>query len=97
MNLPLRIPALSLALATLMTATSGLAAIAADYSMSDQHADITALCGTKPISIALVDGFGADTWRKITRAEFQDEVAKCPNVEQVLYFGFPGRPAEVQL
>jgi ribose transport system substrate-binding protein len=35
--------------------------------------------------IALVDGFGGDTWRKITRAEFEDELHKCPNVIEIKY------------
>lgn len=46
----------------------------------DQGADITPLCGTDPIRVALVDGWGGDTWRKITFAELQDEASKCANV-----------------
>ncbi|MDO8307504.1 MAG: substrate-binding domain-containing protein [Actinomycetota bacterium] len=47
--------------------------------------DITSLCGDKPMVVALADGFGGNSWRKITRAEFEDEAAKCPNITQVLY------------
>lgn len=47
--------------------------------------DITAVCGTEPITVALADGFGGNSWRKITRAEMEDEAAKCPNIEEVLY------------
>jgi ribose transport system substrate-binding protein len=45
--------------------------------------DITAVCGTEPITVALADGFGGNSWRRITRAEFEDEAAKCPNIETV--------------
>ena len=33
-------------------------------------------CGTKPIKVALADGWGGNYWRHITRAEFEDEAAK---------------------
>jgi ribose transport system substrate-binding protein len=39
------------------------------------------LCGHKDITIAQIDGFGANAWRKITRAELTDEVSACPNVK----------------
>jgi len=47
--------------------------------------DIASLCGTKPIKVALSDGFGGNSWRKITRAEFEAEAAKCPNITEVRY------------
>ncbi|MBT8154088.1 substrate-binding domain-containing protein [Epibacterium ulvae] len=51
----------------------------------DQGADIASMCGDKPMRVALIDGFGGDTWRKITRAEFEDELSKCDNVTEVRY------------
>ena len=42
-------------------------------------------CGTKSITISLSDGFGGNSWRRITRAEFENEAKKCPNVTKVLY------------
>ncbi len=48
-------------------------------------ADIKALCGTKPIKVALSDGFGGNSWRKITRRELELEAAKCPNITEVKY------------
>lgn len=48
-------------------------------------ADISSLCGDKPMVVALADGFGGNSWRKITRAEFEDEASKCPNITKVLY------------
>lgn len=44
-----------------------------------------AWCGTEEVSIALADGFGGNSWREITRAEFEDEASKCPNVTETVY------------
>ncbi|MCP2138616.1 ribose transport system substrate-binding protein [Rhizobium sp. SLBN-94] len=51
----------------------------------DQGADIRPLCGTNPIKIALIDGYGGDTWRKITLAELKDEASKCQNISDIQY------------
>jgi len=42
-------------------------------------------CGSKSITLALADGFGDNNWRRITKAEAQDEAAKCPSVSRFLY------------
>jgi len=47
--------------------------------------DISKYCGTKPIKVALSDGFGNNSWRKITRAEFENEAKKCPNITEIKY------------
>jgi len=47
--------------------------------------DISKFCGTKDITVALADGFGGNSWRKITRAIFEDEAAKCKNIKKVIY------------
>lgn len=72
-------------LSTAVAAASivGTAALAESHGgpvRVDQGADITPLCGTDPIRVALVDGWGGDTWRKITFAELQDEASKCANL-----------------
>lgn len=54
--------------------------------------DMSKFCGTKPIKVALSDGWGANGWRKITRAEFEDEAAKCPNITEVRYTNGEGNP-----
>ncbi|MGO4317871.1 substrate-binding domain-containing protein [Agrobacterium sp. MCAB5] len=71
--------------AALMVAATNSRSTAAEYAVSDKGADITPLCGTKPMKVALVDGVGSNTWRKIAVAEFKDELSKCPNVTDVLY------------
>lgn len=58
----------------------GSMALASETVRVDQGGDITQLCGSDPIRVALVDGWGGDTWRKITFAELQDEASKCPNL-----------------
>ncbi|GAA2228404.1 ABC transporter substrate-binding protein [Herbiconiux moechotypicola] len=47
--------------------------------------DISAFCGDDDLTVALADGFGGNSWRKITRAIFEEEAAKCPNITKVLY------------
>jgi ABC-type sugar transport system substrate-binding protein len=42
-------------------------------------------CGSKKITLALADGFGANNWRRITRAEAADEAKKCPSVTEYKY------------
>ncbi len=42
-------------------------------------------CGTKPIKVALSDGWGGNYWRHIQRAEFEDEASKCKNITEVRY------------
>ncbi|WP_272473547.1 substrate-binding domain-containing protein [Baekduia alba] len=67
------------------------AAIAASAG-PDGRPDITRFCGTKPLKVALVDGFGGNGWRKIVRAEYEDEAAKCSNIEKPLYVDANGDP-----
>jgi len=43
--------------------------------------DIAPFCGTEHIKVGMNDGFGGNSWRKITRAEAEDEASKCPNIE----------------
>jgi ribose transport system substrate-binding protein len=47
--------------------------------------DVAKFCGSKKIKVALADGFGGNSWRKTTRALFEAEAKKCPNITKVLY------------
>lgn len=47
--------------------------------------DISEFCGDQPIKVAFADGFGGNSWRKVTRAIFEAEAAKCENITEVLY------------
>jgi ribose transport system substrate-binding protein len=53
---------------------------------------IEQFCGSKPLKVALVDGFGGNGWRKIVRAEFEAEAAKCPNIQKPVYVDANGDP-----
>jgi len=46
---------------------------------------ISKFCGTKPLKVALSDGWGGNYWRHITRAEFEDEASKCKNITETRY------------
>ena len=72
----------------------GSPAMAADAKV-DIGADITKMCGTKPIRIGVADGYGGNTWRKIVLAEIKDEAAKCPNIKDVIYLDAAGDPQKL--
>jgi len=61
------------------------AAAAEGSVMMGKGADITSMCGSKPMVVGLSDGYGGDTWRRITQAEIQDELSRCPNVKKFIY------------
>lgn len=58
---------------------------AAQSTPANQQGEIAPLCGDKPMRIALVDGWGNNTWRNINKAEAEDELSACSNVEVFLY------------
>lgn len=83
----LRNPLAILAGATMLCAP-GLA-FAQDVQ-ADIGADITPMCGTEPVTVALTDGYGGNTWRLTSLAEFEDEASKCANIEEVIYMDAAG-------
>ena len=66
-----------LALGLVLAATGGSAAAAGKATPS--------WCGPKKITVALADGFAANNWRRITTAEAQDELKKCPSVTKFVH------------
>jgi ribose transport system substrate-binding protein len=46
---------------------------------------ISRYCGKRDLKVAFSDGWGGNYWRQITRAEFEDEASKCPNIKEVRY------------
>lgn len=42
-------------------------------------------CGPTKITVSLSDGFGGNSWRRVTRAEFENEAAKCPSITKTYY------------
>jgi ribose transport system substrate-binding protein len=86
-------------LKALLASTSLVVAFGASMAMADtiqvdKGGDISALCGDKPTRIALVDGYGGDTWRKITEAELRDEASKCANITEIAYAEAGGDPQQ---
>jgi ribose transport system substrate-binding protein len=70
----------------------GVSAKSAEFNLSPDKVgtpaemqDMSNFCGDKKIKVALADGYGANSWRKITRAEFESEAKKCPNITEVRY------------
>lgn len=71
-------------------------------ALKDQKVDITGtqsqiqpitnFCGTKPITVALADGFGGNAWRKTSRALFEADAAKCKNIKKVIYTDAQNNP-----
>ncbi|MZR13413.1 substrate-binding domain-containing protein [Maritimibacter sp. DP07] len=57
---------------------------------ADIGADIAPMCGDKPVTVALTDGFGGNTWRLTSLAEFRHEASKCANIEDVIYMDASG-------
>lgn len=44
-------------------------------------------CGTKPITLAVLDGFGINAWSQESYAAVRSEAAKCKNVTQIVSAG----------
>ncbi|MBI3526262.1 MAG: substrate-binding domain-containing protein [Betaproteobacteria bacterium] len=83
-NLPL--------MAMLLTTSSVSPAIASNdvsdpggVAVMGKGADISKMCGVKPMIVGLSDGYGGNTWRRTTLAEIQDELSACKNVEKFIY------------
>lgn len=68
-----------------ITASVSASAGAGSFVSSDKGADISTMCGTKPTVVALTDGYGNNTWRRIVEAELRDEAAKCKNITRIIY------------
>jgi ribose transport system substrate-binding protein len=54
------------------------------FSVAAQ-ADTPAWCGTKKASIALLDGFGGNSWREVASFTAKQEADKCPSVTNYYY------------
>src|SRR5437763_3458115 len=46
-----------------------------------------AFCGAKPITLAVLDGFGVNAWSQESFAAVRSEAAKCKNVKQIVLAG----------
>ena len=48
-------------------------------------ADTPSWCGPKKATIALLDGFGGNSWRQVTTAAGRQETEKCPSITRYEY------------
>jgi ribose transport system substrate-binding protein len=69
----------------LKLALAGASLLACAAAPTSVHADISAMCGTKPMVVGVSDGYGGNTWRKTALAELKDELSRCNNVRRVIY------------
>jgi ribose transport system substrate-binding protein len=53
-------------------------------TMADFHT-IASVCGTKSVTVGVVDGGGTNAWSKTVKAEIDAEAAKCPAIKSVQY------------
>lgn len=67
----------SIALASVTTAL----AMAGTAAM----AETPSWCGPNKASLALLDGYGGNSWRLVTTASGAEEAAKCPNISEYVY------------
>lgn len=67
----------SLATATLALALCGTAALAQD--------DTPSWCGPDEASLALLDGYGGNSWRQVTAASGAEVASQCPSITDYFY------------
>lgn len=56
---------------------------------TDQFGKMSDVCGTKPVTVSVVDGYGTNSWSKTVKAEIDAEAASCKSIKSVAYT--PGR------
>ena len=61
------------------------AVLALGFSTSAALADAPSWCGPKKATIALLDGFGGNSWRQVTTAAGKQEAEKCPSITKYEY------------
>lgn len=63
------------------------AVVSASMAYEIAHAgqlDTNAFCGTKPITLGILDGLGVNAWSQYSMAAVRSEASKCKNVKQVV-------------
>ena len=66
-------------------AASAATAIMLCLGASAANAETPSWCGPKKASIAFLDGFGGNSWRRITTASAKEEAQKCPSITSYEY------------
>jgi len=66
---------------TFATATAALALCVSGMA----HADVPSWCGPKKASLALLDGYGGNSWRQVTTASGKQTAELCPSITKYEY------------
>lgn len=61
------------------------ATVALALASSAAFADTPSWCGPKKASLALLDGYGGNSWRLVTTASGKQEAEKCPSIVKYEY------------
>ena len=64
---------------------AAVGALLLSLGASAAYAETPSWCGPKKASIALLDGFGGNSWRVITTASAKEEAEKCPSITEYQY------------
>ena len=67
------------------TAAVSTLALTLAVAASSAMAETPSWCGPNEASLALLDGFGGNSWRLVTTASGAEEAAKCPSITQYEY------------
>ncbi|MBV9683504.1 MAG: substrate-binding domain-containing protein [Solirubrobacterales bacterium] len=71
---------------SLRSGTIALTAAAMALALgSAAQADVPSWCGPKKASLALLDGFGGNSWRLVTAASGKQEASLCPSITKFEY------------
>lgn len=54
-------------------------------SSAAQAEDVPSWCGPKKATLALLDGYGGNSWRLVTTASGKQEAEKCPSITEYSY------------
>jgi ribose transport system substrate-binding protein len=68
-----------------MTAAWAAATLTLALAGTTALAETPSWCGPNKASLALLDGFGGNSWRLVTTASGAEEAAKCPSITQYEY------------
>ena len=71
---------------SLRSGTIALTAAAFAFALGGAaQADVPSWCGPKKASLALLDGFGGNSWRLVTAASGKQEASLCPSITKFEY------------
>ena len=66
-------------------ALAAAAAVIAVGCSNQAQAETPSWCGPKKATIALLDGYGGNSWRQVTTASGKEEALKCPSITKYEY------------